>query len=170
MIHIAKHSVKTVLGKENEYVERLLINKLFGHNKEYRFTPLSELIPPIQRTNLEKIIQMDVENAQKKVVEVLDNTYTFDDKTTLNYPEIIVDSDRTIDVNKEYNSNVHQSVSSWIVNTILQEKLYYRKIQESAERRKNIYGILTIVLPCLTPIITGIIQYYITLSLSSSSL
>jgi hypothetical protein len=53
-----------------------------------------------------------------------------------------------------------QSVSSWVINTLLEEKLKYREVQERSDKWKNINAILAITLPLITATISGIIGHY----------
>jgi hypothetical protein len=198
---MAKEAVKIVLGKENEYVERLLINKLFGVSKNYSFTPLSELVPPQHRETLKKELNVDTRITQKKAINALvksksssddsnkdtntdkkdeNNDTTKEEKanepTKPTTQHVIVDvggmitnlPDNVEIVNGTVDVSDNQAISSWIVNTILEEKLNYREVQEKAERRKTLYGLLATVLPIITPVITGVIQYYLTKYIYSS--
>jgi hypothetical protein len=174
---MAKEAVKLVLGKENEYVERLLVDKLFGVSKEYSFTPLSELVPPQHRDELKKELVEDTKNTQNKAVKVLTKvTQPESDNTLSTTQHVIVDvgsmitnlPDNVESVNGIVDVSDNQAISSWIVNIILQEKLNYREVQEKAERRKTLYGVIASVLPFITPFITGVIQYYLTKYIYSS--
>lgn len=183
---MANEAVKIVLGKENKYVERLLINKLFGVDKDYSFTPLSELVPPKHRETLKKELNTDTRVTQKKAINALikpkssDNNSNNEGETTETAKQsthhVIVDiggmitnlPDNVEVVNGTVDVSDNQAVSSWIVNTILEEKLNYREVQEKAERRKTLYGLLATILPIITPVVTGVMQYYLTKNIYSS--
>jgi Asp-tRNA(Asn)/Glu-tRNA(Gln) amidotransferase B subunit len=155
---VAKKAVEFVLGKDNDYVERLLIDRLCGHNKDYTYTPITELIPPQKRDELKKELSADVEISQKKAITKLNKTLPPSQHVIVDIGGMLPKQEgldnATIDVSDD------QSVSSWIVNTLLQEKLNYREVQESAERKKTFNGTLAVILPIITPIIVSLIQHY----------
>jgi len=176
---LAKKAVKLVLGKENDYVEKLLTNQIEGNNKQYNFTPLTELIPPQDRSELKQELSKAIDDSKQKAVSVIEKlSETKSDATSSNNAQpsthhVIVDIggmipniDNTLET---VDLSGSQSVSSWVVNTLLQEKLNYREVQEKAERWKNINAILATILPIVSPIAVELIRYYFFNSDSSCS-
>lgn len=176
---IAEKAVKLVLGKENKYVQRLLINQLEGKEKQYSFTPMNELIPPQNRSELKSELSFDTNVSKQKAVTILESKTktkneskqeTEQKSDQIPKPDVhsthhvIVDIGHLIpqtDGNTEtIDLSGSQYVSSWVINTILQEKLNYREVQEKAERRKNINAILATILPIVSPIVVELIRYY----------
>lgn len=51
-----------------------------------------------------------------------------------------------------------QTSSSWILNTVLQEKLKDREVRESSDYWKYINGALALILP----VVTGLVEYFLT--------
>ena len=76
-----------------------------------------------------------------------------------NYPttpdEHGYDTKQTIDLSG------NRAVSSWVINTLLYEKLNYRYVQLRAERWKYINGILAAVLPIIATVVAGVVGYYL---------
>ena len=52
-------------------------------------------------------------------------------------------------------------VSSWVMNTLLQEKLIDREKQENDNKWKHINGILAVVLPIASGLINFLLSYYL---------
>jgi hypothetical protein len=140
---IAKTAIRMALGCDNEYLQRLLENKIRGKKKKYKSIPIKELVYKKNYSSVEKTLQDEIDNVQ-------------------NNSSGILDSD-----NKQI--TIPQDISKWIINTILNEKLQYRKVLENSDKWKIINGILAITLPIITPIITSLIQYYFTCNCNSSS-
>lgn len=221
---VAQTAVKIVLGDDNEYVERLLINKIVGVKKQYSSPTLPQLLRQPSRTQLKESLSSAVNVTQQKALEtlceqqivgtprsvrlrqdlktprqlssiisksqpIMSNSRSGLEIVASNSKNIPISSDKLctqitqrIDqnivcpdknilntshqeninsvVDEQIDLGVNQSVSSWVVNTLLQEKLNYRELQEHAEKWKNINGILALVLPIVTPVIVGLIQYY----------
>lgn len=55
----------------------------------------------------------------------------------------------------------NQILSSWIINTLLQEKLNCREAREESDKWKNLNGILALVLPIIAGVVTGLMEHYI---------
>jgi hypothetical protein len=221
---VARVAVQLALGEENEYVQRLLANKLEGRKKKYKATPIIELLSKPDRTNIKRNLTQAVNITQQKAIDTLceqsnDSEYPQRKlclKSTINIPKVqsdvqqpstsataqnpphvivdvgsfIASSDNAIDPqkktepdetnassinmepNKPNTSSVNtepvidlsnnQAVSSWVINTLLQEKLNYREVQEKAEKWKNINGILALILPLVSAVVTGLLEYYLT--------
>jgi hypothetical protein len=115
-----------------------LENKIKGKKKKYKSTPIKELIQRKKYKTIEKTLKEDIDISQQNTSDILDKQKIIQNKI------------------------VPQDISKWIINTILDEKLQYRKIQERSDKWKIINGILAVILPILTPIITNLMQYYLT--------
>lgn len=209
---VAKVAVQLALGEENDYVQRLLANKLEGRKKKYKATPIIELLSKPDRTNIKRNLTQAVNITQQKAIDVLCEPSNDSEspqrklclKSTLNIPKVqsnvqqpstsattqnpphvivdvgsfIANSNNANDPQKKTEpdetnvSSVNtepvidlsnsQAVSSWVINTLLQEKLNYREVQEKAEKWKNINGILALVLPLVSAVVTGLLEYYLT--------
>jgi len=138
---IAKKAVVSVLGQENEYVQRLLTNQIDNVEKKYSSVPLSEIIRNIDHSEVKKTLKESINNLQPTAIDVI--------KTNLVSEKNSLSLDNSI-----------QSVSSWIINSLLHEKIKYREIREKSERWKYINGTLAIVLPILSSLTVGLIQNY----------
>lgn len=209
---VAKIAVKLALGEENDYIQRLLVNKLEGREKKYKATPVTELLLKPDRTILKRNLTQAVNITQQKAIDVLcepsDESDSSQHKlclkqaislqntssdvqpqstptsTTAPNPHVIVDigsfiadsNNTTVpqkktdptdtnapsaDTQPVIDLSNNQAVSSWVINTLLQEKLNYREVQEKAEKWKNINGILALVLPLVSAVITGLLEYYL---------
>lgn len=205
---VAKVAVKLALGEENDYVQRLLANKLEGREKKYKTTPVTELLLKPDRTMLKRNLTQAVNITQQKAIDALCEPSNASEgldssqhklclKKTLSLqgipsneqqptvttqtPHVIVDigsfitipnvpqktdqnttNPATNDTQPVIDLSNNQAVSSWVINTLLQEKLNYREVQEKAEKWKNINGILALVLPLVSAVITGLLQHYLT--------
>ena len=249
--NVAEMAVRLTIGEDNDYLKRLLTNKLIGYKKEYKMTPLTELITSKNRSQLKRSLDRSVKNSQFEAVNTLCepigenpkrlrlkqyikittphntqvNTPIIDDNTNTgtednghnsspknnvskpsqlsvqqeipnksepqlvdnnktdikndngeNHPHVIVDigsfiSNSTTNTLQGNGNNQqvidvsnNQAVSSWVVNTLLQEKLNYREVQERAEKWKNINGILALIFPIISAVVTGVVQHYLTSS------
>lgn len=155
---VAKVAVTLALGEENDYVQRLLVNKLEGREKKYKSTPITELLLKPDRTILKKNLIQAINITQKKVIDVLckhsEESSISTDSDHVFIPQID-NAQPVIDMSN------NQAVSSWIINTLLQEKINYRELQEKAEKWQNINGILALVLPLISAIITGLLEHYL---------
>jgi hypothetical protein len=179
--NVAKIAVRLALGEENDYIQRLLVNKLEGREKKYKATPVTELLLKPDRTILKRNLTQAVNITQQKAIDVLcepsgeygesaisqhklclkqsispQNTRTDiqQSPTTAQNPHVIVDigsfiansNNLTIPLKTEpteinapsddtqpvIDLSNNQTVSSWVINTLLQEKLNYYK-----RKRKN---------------------------------
>jgi hypothetical protein len=127
------------LGKDNAYLEKLLIDKLDGVTHTKKRIPLSKLVGKVNRHQIRTVLEQDINESQKKVSRHLHKSHGCTDIDNLSP---IAASD----------------ISTWVLNTVLHEKLKEREVRESADYWKYINGILALVLP----IVTGVVQYYIT--------
>lgn len=141
---LAKHAIQLIIGSDNEYLQKLLTDKLEGKIKDYSSVPVIELFKNIDRQPIKETLTNAISTLQPVVVDALVKNPT--------------------DIN-----NI-QPIASWILNTILQEKLNYREVRETSDKWKNINGILAIVLPIVLPIITNLLQYFLFNKYSQSSM
>jgi hypothetical protein len=140
--NIARQAVRSALGTDNEYLQRLLSQQLEGVHKKYKSASLKEIIRPADRENIKKELAQSIEVAKSTAVGVL--------KEQLNMKETGLSATGTpLDA-----SNI-QAISNWIMNTV-------REVREQSDKWKTINGVLATVLPIVIPVITGFIQYYIT--------
>lgn len=150
--NIAKQAVKSVLGSDNDYLERLLAQQLEGSVKKYKSASLMEIIRSPDRSQVKNELAQSIEVARSTAIGAL--------KEQLNMKESGLA--RTFTPEDYMNT---QAISNWIMNTVLQEKLNYREVREKSDKWKTINGILATILPIVVPVITGFIQYYITRTL-----
>jgi len=125
---IVQRAIQTVLGSDNEYLQRLLTDRLEGKEKTYKRIQLSKLVNS-DRKELKTTLSNAVESSQKVAVDALTQ-----------------------------GQSDNQAISSWVINTVLHEKLKDHETRESADYWKYINGILALVLP----IATGVIEYFLT--------
>lgn len=140
---IARRAVRLVLGEDNPYVCRLLVARLEGRKKNYKATPIREIISTPNYKDIKESLAMAINTTQQIAVDVLKEPNVFDN-----------DGSPSLDPVKS------QAISNWIIKSVLHEKIKYREVRVSAQRWKYINGILMLVLPVITPIITGVIQHY----------
>lgn len=142
---IAKNAVNIATGGDNDYLQRLLENKIRGKKKKYKSIPIRELLHQKKYNEIEETLKDEIDVSQQNTSELFENQ------------------------SMHRITNVPQDISKWIINTILDEKLQYRKVQEKSDRWKIFNGILAIILPILTPLATNLLQYYITNKCSPTS-
>lgn len=140
---IATRAVRLVLGEDNPYVCRLLVERLEGKEKNYRAMTIKKIISSRDYSDLKKSLSIAINTTQPIAVEVLREPNVFDPNGS-----------PSLDPAKS------QIISNWILKSVLDEKLKCREVGESAQRWKYINGILMLVLPVITPIIAGVIQHY----------
>jgi hypothetical protein len=152
---ISQTAVKLILGKENQYIQNLLTNRLEGIPKSYTSTPVSELVSPPNRNDIKNTLNQSIEISQQSVVDLLKNNNI--SSPLLRQPV----AGGPLLQSGWIGGEAQNSIAQWIINVILQEKLNYREVRETSDRWKNCNGILAIVLPIIVPVITGILQHYI---------
>ena len=189
---MAQNAVKMVLGKDNNYLSKLLVAKLEGKERTYKRIPLAQMIHRKDRSNIRSELNRNINETQEKAIISLQMTPEIKkdkdvrkniakhhhkgknkthrsrsaDASVRNRDMDITDSLQDSTQNKDI---AQQAVTSWVINTVLEEKLKDREVRESADYWKYINGALAIVLP----IITGMLNHYLTLyynNCSSSSI
>jgi hypothetical protein len=128
---MAKQAIQMVLGSNNDYLMRLLVDKLDGKERTFKRIPLSQLVHGKDRDELRQQLSAKTSEAQKAVVE----------KFTTNQ------------------GNTLQAVSSWLLNTVLTEKLKDREVRESSDYWKYVNGFLAVILP----VGVGLLQHYLSI-------
>lgn len=141
---MAKQAIQLVLGTDNDYLQRLLTNKLEGREKKYKRIPLTKIVHRGDRSQLRETLSNATTVAQKNAVDVLVGN------------ELVDIEDQTEP--QSSNDTKNQAVTSWVLNTVLQEKLKDREARESSDYWKYINGGLAIILP----IITGLADHFLT--------
>lgn len=167
---LARAAILLSLGEDNQYLQKLLVNKLENIPKTYTSIPISELIANTDRTRLHLLLDSAVNAMQAKAVTALNEPVTQTNEPLKQFcvkpyhPSDLIDTASTqeqtsttpsIDLGK------CQSISSWVINTILQEKLNCREVHETSEKWKNINGILVVILPLITAVASGLIAHYL---------
>jgi hypothetical protein len=132
---IAKTAVRTTLGQPNEYLERMLTRRLKGEQTNPKIIPIHKLQEPESREQLRKKLSTETQAAQQSSVEALSGAVDLTASTTL-----------------------QQLLTHWVLNAVLEEKLKDREVRENSDYWKYINGALAAILP----IITSIVQYYLT--------
>jgi hypothetical protein len=132
---IAKTAVRTTLGQPNEYLERMLTRRLKGEQESPKIIPIHRLPESESRGRLRQQLSTETQEAQHSTVEALSSMVDLTESTTLN-----------------------QLLSKWVLNAVLDEKLKDREVRENSDYWKYINGTLAAILP----IITFIVQYYLT--------
>jgi hypothetical protein len=148
---LVKKAIQKVLGMENEYLERLLNDKLEGKEKGYRRLQLAKYIRDRERAELRQRLAHLVEETQHVAVETL----LEEDLLTM----------AQIEEGKKGKSGDSTAISSWVLHTLLAEKLKERELRDSADYWKYINGVGAVVLP----IITCVIEYYVIKWISQGS-
>lgn len=142
---LAKQAVQLLLGTDNDYLQRLLTNKLDGREKKYKRIPLTQVVRRDDRSKLRATLQNASSTSQLVAVEVLNKF-------------IAPDIEMGQPVQKDLDLDKNQAITSWVLNTVLQEKLKDREMRESADYWKYINGGLAVLLP----IITGLLDHFLT--------
>lgn len=152
---LARLAVRSVIGSDNMYLERLLTAQLEGKNKKYKSTPIMEIIRSNDRDSIKKELSDTLTISKSVATEALREQIR----------------SRNIGLAKTFTPQDYmnnQAISCWVINSILQEKLNYREVREKSDKWKIINGVLAVILPIIVPAMTGILQYYITRSSCAS--
>lgn len=144
---LVKKAIQKVLGMENEYLEQLLNDKLDGKERGYRRLQLAKYIRDRERAELRQRLAHLVEETQHVAVE------TLLEEDLLN----MASNGTHIEEVKKVKSGDSTAISSWVLHTLLAEKLKERELRDSADYWKYINGACALILP----IITSVIEYYI---------
>jgi len=242
----AQHAVRSVLGKDNPYLQRLLERRLELKETNKKVIPLTKIIKPADRNEIKKTLSTEIVDTQQQAIEILKTTITTDgekqrrlsiyteqhqkelkqlkelleqeeikkqlelqkkqenniqktekyqlklqqelltveqqnekkqleiqeaiqklelqkqqemlklqelkDKPNNSLPEVVENSPLLPDANSQ------QALSSWVLNTVLQEKLKDREVGDNSKYWKYINGTLALILP----LATGLLQYFLT--------
>ena len=151
---LAQYAIRHVLGKENDYLQRLLTARLHGHKKTAKIIPLSKVIKPANRDEVKQMLDGEVHETQKAAVEVLFEKIV----TDLEKKEGVVSREEETSPDTTNGIEKEKAISSWVLNTVLQEKLKDREVRENSDYWKYINGALAFLLP----LATGLIQHYLT--------
>lgn len=158
---LVKKAINTVLGIENEYLERVLEDQLEGREKSYCRLLLSRCRRDREREQLKDRLSKLVTETQQIAVstlledDLLDLATIGKDKST---------STTTSASTKSKHGDV-TPISSWVLHTLMEEKLKERELRESADYWKYINGVVAIILP----IITSVAEYFIIKALDPGS-
>jgi len=133
---LAKKAVHAALGEDNDYLERLLTRRLEGKTTTPKIIPIHRIPQTSGRERLKAHLAAKTEKAQKDSLDLLSGQQ-----------------------GESSSSQAHsQTMSKWVLNAVLDEKLKDREVRENSDYWKYINGILVIVLP----VITNLVQYYMT--------
>ena len=131
---IAREAVHLVLGTDNEYLENLLVRKIEGKRRK--------------STTLKEVFQ---KKDRKPLKESLERKTNISRETSM----------RVLKKEPDAEEMENKTVSSWVMNTLLQEKLIDREKQENDNRWKHINGILAVVLPIVSGLVNFLLSYYL---------
>ena len=136
---LAKHIVETLLGEDNDYLERLLVKQLEGKRcgKETTLPPLGDKM---------KCLKEDLDNKVKEAHTAAVKQLSAHDL-------------------KKLDKDAVKTASALALNTVLEEKLQDRLRAENSEKWKWINGIVAAILPVVTTLIT----YFVTASKCNDS-
>ena len=68
---IARSAVRLALGEDNDYLQRLLMDNLEGHNKKHTTKSILELLVKPDRSLLKKNLKQSVTITRQKAIDVL---------------------------------------------------------------------------------------------------
>jgi len=135
---IAKKAVVSVLGEENTYIQKILTEQLTedrGIYEPYQF--------PLKESQRIKII---IEKTGDTAGDVADNITTDTDDDT---------------VHDHDNSSDNKLVSIWIIHSLMKNLVKKDDESKSLKIWKIVNGTLAAVLPFVSAIIVGVIEYYV---------
>lgn len=211
---IAKCAINLVLGEDNNYLQRLLIDQLNGRERVHIRIPISKLVEGTDRSQLRDKLTRGTVIAQQNAVDSLKQRFIPSKGTIISEDtsgsssvsheshsgrfsgskikhksvkfdhcsdtelepkshkyhklrkledQILLKDQKVLEQEKEIvllksQLKDSQTSSSWILNTVLQEKLKDREVRESSDYWKYINGALALILP----VITGLIEYFLT--------
>jgi hypothetical protein len=243
---LAQRAVRSVLGKDNSYLQRLLERRLELKETNKKVIPLTKIIKPADRNEIKKTLSTEVVDTQQQAIEILRNTvatdgekhrrlsvYTEQHQKELKQLKELLEQEeikKQLELQKKQETNIHktekyqlklqhelltieqqnekkqlalqeeikkielqkqqemlklqelkekqnntqpevvenspllpdansqQALSSWVLNTVLQEKLKDHEVGDNSKYWKYINGSLALILP----LATGLIQYFLT--------
>lgn len=132
---LAKKAVHATLGHGNDYLERMLTRRIEGKKTSPKIIPIHRIPEPSSREHLRAHLAAETEKAQKNSLDLL--------------------SAQTGDATS--GSEQNQTLTKWVLNAVLDEKLTDRTVRENSDYWKYINGALAIILP----VITGLAQHYL---------
>lgn len=134
---IAQKAVRLAYGRNNDYLERVLVRKLDKKKRTKKIIPISRVYQGPRPYKLKQKLISHADKAQEESLKLLD-------------------SDNPIEKIGEFSEQV-QPVFQWILNSVLVEKLEDRIHLRNTECWKYINGALAVVLP----VAVGILEYFL---------
>ena len=137
---LAKEMVRTVLGEHNnEYLERLMIRQLKGERK---IEEKSSYLPSSKMEELEEIrknLNVLIQNTQKCAIDRLSQT--------------------SLDCKKLDHETIKHT-SALVLETVMCEKIKDRLEAINSDRWKKLMGVLTLILPIVSSLVTFLLTKY----------
>lgn len=125
---LARRAVLATLGSNNPYLQNLLTDRLCGNEKKYKRVPLSTLFNG-NITTTEHDLSQAVTESQQSAIEILNTS-----------PEEIEQSIETT-------SDNNNPITSWVVNTLIQERFKEYNLRKSSDYWKKFNAIAALILP-----------------------
>ena len=133
-------------GPSSRDIAKQAVHQVLGTENEYLENLLVRKIDGERRKPI-KLKEVFQPKDRKPLKESLEQQSHFTSETSLRVMRSTTPQD--------------QSVSSWVMNTLLQEKLIDREKQENDNKWKHINGILAVVLPIASGLINFLLSYYL---------
>ena len=151
---IAKNTVLSTLGEENEYFERIILKQL--ENEHGDIIKILRQVDTISRN-------VNSDNTKSKTTNTVLNSDNIIQKVPQNDIKIY-DNDIKIVINgnNDNYSNLteQQIISRWIINSLLKDNIEKKNANMSLKHWKLVNGTLAATLPFISAIIVGVIEYY----------
>lgn len=127
--NLAQRAVLATLGSNNPYLKNLLTNRLCGNEKKYKRVSLFTLFNENIATT-EHELSRAVTESQQSALEILNNASSEDIKQTI-----------------ETTTDDNNPVTSWVVNTLIQERFKEYNLRKSSDYWKKFNAVAALVLP-----------------------
>ena len=138
---LAKQAVRLTLGEGNDYLERMLARRIDGKQTNPKIIPIHRIPETTNRAILRTFLAAKAQQEQQAAHKFLSSR-----------------QDTAADEGSPENLEQNPSVTRWILNAVLDEKLKDREVRENSDYWKYINGTLALLLP----IATSLIQYFLT--------
>lgn len=145
---VVQKAIEFTLGTENDYLQRLLLDKLEGKIRQYRHLPLRQIFWQINRDRIKKNLESE---SLKSQISLLENQ-------NQQLSQIFTSSQNQSNVNDNDKNRV---MTNWVTNTLLLEKLKEREEREKSDYWKYVNGGLLIVSAIILPLVAVLLDHFL---------
>jgi len=149
---IVRRAVISTLGEENEYMQKILMEQLENDDNRYIINVIDGVIDGAidVTTDQDKILKLPNNKPEDTPLEIMNNQI---DNSQI---KIVIDEQHN-----NFSIGEQQIISKWVISSLLKDNIRRNDENSSLKFWKLVNGTLATILPFLSAVTVGIIEYFI---------